>query len=231
MEKVLLACPINEVKHYCIHDWIENILKIQSDFDIYLVDNSHDENFHKSLREKYALNIDHVKPIGRNVDYMRDSQNLIRNHFLSGGYTHLFSLECDIFVPADVINYLLCHDKDFIALPYFISSGEGGRALMAEIENNFWLRTNRKIPPEESFLKHNGKMRIQTDTGLGCALIKRNVMEQIMFKTAPSINVHADSYFHMEMFERGIEAYYDTSFVLEHRNGDWGLVADFSNYN
>lgn len=232
---ILLASPINIVKEYCIYDWLEMLRGLTfKNLDIFLVDNSPKPEFSEKIK---SLGFDCVweNPRGREVRYVMCSSNeRTRVKFLANPiYTHYFSLECDIFPPADIIERLLAHDLDVVGTTYFTYQGA---------ESCLQLRTI--YPFMVSDRKHNvsyhvryltfaeaqrfmdGKVKYMYENGMGCKLLKRHILEQIPFRIDPLDTGFADSFFSQDMWKMQIDNWIDTSVIVKHRNSNWNTVAN-----
>ena len=228
--RVLLACPINIVKDYCMDQWIDMIKNLTYDnYDIYLVDNSKNPQYHKDLKKRHNVKISYVKP-ERNEEaryYMARSIEKIRKRAVSKGYDRLFILEVDVFPPANVIERLLVHDKQVVGATYF--TGHGQKTFLqllkavhlgeGKFEASFYGWS-------EAAAFMNGKLNRAFANGNGCILIKREVLQQIKFHVDPDQVGHADSFFHSDIFKLGIDNWIDTSFIPVHLNSDWDTMPD-----
>jgi len=195
---ILVGTTINKIKEYALFDYLNIITNLNyPNYDIYLVDNSKDEEFHKEIKS-YGLDCDYTPPRGRNSrEFMAEGQNMIRQRVLSRGYDAYMSIECDLYPPLDVIEYLMIHNKPVTAYPYFIYTGEESLLMLQNIEDDVnGERETRNLGFMESFCEMNGKLRHTYACGLGCALIKRRVLEKIEFRSGSLSEGHADSFFY-----------------------------------
>jgi hypothetical protein len=55
-------------------------------------------------------------------------------------------------------------------------------------------------------------------------LIKRWVLEKITFRTDPDEVGFADSFFHKDIWQLGIDNHIDTSIIPVHKNSNWNTV-------
>lgn len=229
LPKVFINCPINERKSYALDDYFSNILNFTYPNKQYcFVDNSPQHYYSESLVAKYGIDIYHYQPNKlRNVDYMKDCLNILRDMFLKSECEYFFSLECDLFPPLNIIEILMCHDKPIVTAPYFIGSDFNYGLCKTEIEEVLGKKTNRHISGLEGYLSHTGELELVDACGIGCALIKREIIEDIGFMTSLKQNTHADTFFYFDLHDRGIEVWQDTSLIIEHRNRNWNLISDY----
>jgi len=232
--KILLASPINVVKSYVLYDWLKYIKQLDYDnYDIFLVDNSPGVQFTTAIRNM-GFDCEHEWREGREARYyMAASNERIRIKFLSGEYSHLFSLECDIFPPKDIIQRLLAHDKDVVGTTYW--TGHGYDTFMqlftlycqhTDYVSHSKIFKTRVFTFEEAQLFMDGQLKTAYANGVGCIMIKRWVLEMIKFRVDPSDTGYADSFFHRDLWENGIENFVDTSIIPQHRNSNWNTILD-----
>lgn len=237
--KILIAAPISKHKDYCLWDWIEQVKGFKyHNYDVYLVDNSHDEQYHKKVWDK-GIRCDYVSPKGKlSPVYITESQNKIRDYFLKGNYSHMLSLECDVFVDDNIIDYMLYEHKLVYAIPYFLyeegrEHGQINTALsFQKIDMNtpFKHKRMRKLSATESMYEFNGQKNFELLPALGCTLIHRSVISQIPFRVDIKANASAfsDSFFFYDCKLKGIEVTVDMSKIVEHRRlvHQWDMLFD-----
>jgi hypothetical protein len=232
--QILLAAPVNEYKNYILPEWLSYLETIKGDFDVLLIDNSKNPEYHKTLptdKFKRKITIRYTDP-GTDTaqQFILRSRNMIRNHFLNGGYTHLFSLECDVFPPTDVIERLLKHNKPIVSGWYFIEQKEKSHPLfvMANILTISGVFNLFVCSFTHSFLLITGRLVQTIGNGIGCTLILREVIERIPFRLNPNDNGFDDAFFNQDLWMKGIDHFCDTSLFCEHKNLDWSLVKEFN---
>jgi hypothetical protein len=231
--KILLAAPINIIKSYCLYDWLKAIKELSfPNLDIFLVDNSPYPAFSETIRQ-LGYDCVYEPPQGRESRYyMTASNERCRTKFLSGDYTHFFSLECDIFPPVDIIERLLIHDLDVVGTTYFTFQGYETQLqlltiyeLLRDFKTHNIKYETRYLSFEEAQLFMDGKCKPMYANGIGCMLIKRWVLEDIKFRVDPLDIGHADSFFARDLWANGIENYIDTSIIPVHKNSNWNRVS------
>lgn len=229
MEKVFLCSPLNFRKEYCIDRYFSNILKLSYPHkEFYFVDNSPSPFYAMSKIKKWGLDIDWLDPKRmRNQDYIRDSMNVIRRKFLDSKCDYMFVLECDLFPPLDIIERLLSHEAQVVAAPYFLGNGANSFLSDTDIEDSFGETiNNRNIGWHESFLNFKGITTTAKQCGMGCVMIRRDVMEQMDFFTAHDVPAHHDTFFYFALNDLGIKTLYDTEIIVTHENRSWTTVKD-----
>jgi hypothetical protein len=232
--KILLAAPTYSGKIYCQDQWLDQLEKLTYPVDVLIVDNSKYPNNYEYLKEKaenskHNFKVEYCKPKpGTSVrDALNDCMTIIRKAILDGGYTHWFSLETDVFIPYNTIEYLLAFDKSFIGLPYFHGSGVNGTFLMQQDFPGLDKRLSNISLPKKSFLDFKGELITCYQGGIGCCLVKRAVIEYIPFRIADfAPEQFPDAFFHDDCLKAKIPYYICTGVIAEHiNNGDrWKAV-------
>jgi hypothetical protein len=232
--KVLLACPINIVKDYCLGSWLDAIKNLTySNYDIYLVDNSPNPEYHSKLRHKHHVKIDYINPGSDQEvrDLMAISMEKIRRRALDKDYDYLFILECDIFPPSEIIELLLAHNKDVVGTSYFTEHGSKTCLQLLQIwETDTNAFESFYMPWEEVMKFYDGKVNYAYANGNGCILIERNVLEKITFHIIPQEIGYPDGFFHKDLFMKGIENFVDTSIIPFHWNSRWSTIPNDLNH-
>jgi len=227
--KVLLAAPTSSSKNYCFIDWWLNLKRFTyPDLDILLVDNSVGLDNMEYL-EKFGVRVMHVNPGNRTTqEFITESQNMIRDVILNEGYDYWFSLESDIFPQqTDVIERLMAHALPIVSAPYFIGQGKESELLIGYLVKSFVAKNAAfgiVLPMKYSFLLMDSTVKEVNQCGIGCSLIKREILENTPFRFEKGEVAHADSFFYTDLFYQGIPAYLDTSIRVFHENQDWGLI-------
>lgn len=232
--KILLAAPISQYKDYVIKDWLNHLTTIQGSFDILLVDNSKDPEYYKTLQpatsNQQQATILHIDPTGKTAQqFILESRQLIRAEFLKGDYTHLFSLECDVFCPKDTIPRLLAHNLPIVSGWYFVGTKKGSYPLFvqANILPKSKVFNVYMASFLQSFLLINGRLVNTIGNGIGATLITREIVEKIPFRIDPNDIGFDDSFFNQDVWRNGYDHFCDTSLHCEHRNFNWEAVKEY----
>lgn len=225
--KVLVACPVNECKSYCIGDYLDNILKLTyPNKDFYFVDNSEGvEWYNKNIWEK-GFNCDHVSPYGKkNNEILWECQEMIRYEALEWGYSHLAMIECDMFPHPTIIEEMLAYETNLVTCDYFVAKGEESTLLRMDIEDTFGNYTNRKMNFLESFLDHGQRSPKAKQLGFGCCLFSRQILQEIPFTISENDSFHADTHYYFMANQKGIPIKIHNT-IIEHRNSSWANVTN-----
>ena len=227
--RVLLGCPINIVKDYCLPEWLEMIKTLTyPNYDIYLIDNSRNPNYHKKLKYTHNVKIDYHEPAKKEARvYMAECIERIRQRAVKRRYDYLMVLECDIFPPRQIIELLMAHKKQVIGTGYWTEHAENTRIqLLCSVQHDLHTVTARTFSFEEALMFYDGTVKYTYANGNGCILIERGVLERLTFHVKPDEPGHADSFFHADLFMLGIENYVDTSIIPRHWNSRWTMMTD-----
>lgn len=228
--KILLACPISDIKEYILWEWLEYIQKLTLSVDIMLVDNSHTNKLQSKISEKYPKIVcprivTYIQDKTRRHD-MAESMNVIRSYAIKNNYDYLLSLECDVFPPLDIIEKLLSIKNDVAAATYFIDHGADSKLMLQRMENpKFGTDTViRMMTQDEGFAFADGSVKNVFSPGLGCVLIKTDVLRKIIFRVE-DIKQGQPAYhaffFYKDLYILQIPVKVDTSLICKHVNSSW----------
>lgn len=230
MYKILLACPISDLKEYILWQWLEYIQNFTLPVDIILVDNSHTSKLQQEICIKYPKIIyyrivTNINDKTRRHD-MAESMNVIRSYAIKNNYNYLFSLECDVFPPYNIIECLLRIKNDVAAATYFIDHGADSKLMLQRFENpNFGNDTViRMMTQNEGFAFADGTVKNVFSPGLGCVLINTDILRQIIFRvenSKDSYQAHHDFFFYKDLYTLKIPVKVDTSIICKHINSSW----------
>jgi hypothetical protein len=232
--RVLVCCPTADVKNYAFEKWITNVMNFRySNFEVRLLDNSDDGLNSKFLNDWYErLFFEKAGDKFEAINCSKKSKNVIeklcvshndcRDYMLSKDYDYMLHLESDIMPDIDIIESLMFHQKRVVGCVYHTDEGLHRKAMLQRpihFGNNTFSSMNFSANEELFFM--DGTLKKITAMGLGCMLIKRNVMEKIKFRFIEEIDNFPDSYFAEDCTRNGINIYADTSKLATHENTLW----------
>lgn len=230
--KILIGCPTSEHKRYCLDRYLDAVKRFSfKNFDLVLADNSEGQTYYNDLKSKgiNVLKSDYS-------EYARErivkARNLLRERFLSGGYEWFFSLEQDVIAPPNVIESLLRHNKEIICGVYFKEYDVKGRRTGRDYGKAVLPLLYKKDENDESFLRQmkdgelDGGLIEVAACGLGCIMIKREVLGRIKFRYDPGEAAFDDMWFCKDAEDIGFKIYADTGLRCLHlvRGMDWGKI-------
>lgn len=223
--KILVGSPTSSLKEYCLWKflaWIQCFT--YPNYDIFISDNSYDTKLFKLINK--IVTCGHVPPAGKQIqEALRDSQNQIRQKAIRGGYEWLFMVECDIFLPLNIIEHLLSHKTKIVGVPYYIYLGEESKPMVTEMEEWGLEKKDWQWDFMDGAIIADGKLKKVFNTGLGATLIHRSVFEKIQFRVDVEAGAAcADSFFALDLHKRNIPVYTDTSLIARHENQGWHFI-------
>ncbi len=227
--KVLVGTPHSDLKNYCFDDFLSTISNLtynKGDYDILIADNSKERKNAKKIM-KAGIQSVFIKQKQKDIrQYIADSHEALRVAALKGGYDYLVHIESDIFVPLDIVERLLSHQKQVVAAPYFIDFGSDSHLMIQQIEKNGDIVRHTSNIGNHDILMMDGKLKKVHSAGLGCIAIHKSVLQKINFRYMQGMEMFPDSVFAADCNAQGIGIYLDTSLLCEHRNASWSEVTD-----
>tara|TARA_Y100000310_G_scaffold339103_1_gene430755 strand:+ start:15675 stop:16466 length:792 start_codon:yes stop_codon:yes gene_type:complete len=244
--KILVGCPVSKHHSYSTNEYLAAIKNLSyPNYDIYLVDNSSTNEFFKELQkavpgERSCTEIPDVK------EKIAASRNVLRKKVVEENYDYFLSLEQDVIPPKDVIEQLLQHKKAIVSGIYYSPFPVQGKQQLFPVlyrwlnkEEQENLKKNKetlqKLNPalHEELEKSNydfTKVRVKfkpkevekpqllkvKQCGLGCVLIKKEVLEKIEFRIDKTTDGFDDATFCDDALEKGYELYADTKVKCKH---------------
>jgi len=224
--KVLIGSPLHDSKNYVIRDFLDNVKSLDGDFDFYGVDNSKNPGWIQEIGKEYGRQgfwFDRVPWCTRAFSRMVLAYNKIREKAVFGGYTHLLTLECDVFPPKNVVSRLLGYGKDVVAGVYPINMQWKNVKQSSNPRYCVWKPVPRKIFPiwfEDSDL-NNGLIKWDYGFSYGCCLFNVEVFDSFVFREAKYDLASPDGIGYEDLHLAGFDTFIDTGLVCEHRYGDW----------
>lgn len=216
--RVLVGTPTSDEKLYCQDDFISNIKSFSYPHHSLIVDNSKERKNYKRII-KDGINAIHIKPNNKEVyNILAESHEELRKYAIRNDYDYLLHLESDVFPPCDVIQRLLIHDLPIVSAMYMIDFGKDSHLMSQEMEEIGSLRETRNLKDGQDLISINGGLQKTFHCGLGCVLIRRDVLEQIQFRWEKGAIIAPDGMFAFDTDGLGFQKYIDTTILCEHRN-------------
>ncbi len=213
--KVLIGIVTYDGDSYCLPELARTLeLCTYPNKDIIIVDNSKGDGY-KARLEGMGFRVIKDRPEGERIDKIVRGRNLVREVFLKSDADYLFFLDSDVIMRPDYLIRLVMHAKDIVSGLYLA---------------NFVIDGTQRILPvvyervDERHVRHMLRHEVDEDrlipigcAGLGCALIKRRVMERIPFRNIGlSTTGGEDAAFYKDAIMAGFAPYGDTSIKCLH---------------
>lgn len=234
--KVLIFTITYKGKDYCFNEFIAraNTINYPNKKHI-IIDNTADDGlqYYKTLKKRLRnkdYHVYHVERGNNSREALSRSQNFARKIALDEGYDYMLSLESDIMCTPDVVQKLMVHVKPVVTALYHIGDRSKGIRVpcitLAEFRKDIGAWGTRLLKVEEhKDYTRNGLKQVQAG-GMGCTLIRRDILERFSFYYDPRFQGHSDIYFFNNLFQSKIPVFTDTDLVLDHQNVNWNTVED-----
>lgn len=228
--KVLVCAPQHQSKMYCFDEWSSRVKSLTyPNYEVMLFDNSPDQSNVQYMRSQ-GIGAEWVPPHKDGLYFtMADSHNAGRLYALENGFDFILHLETDIIPPLDVIERLLLHRKKVCAGTYDIFYGSKRKAMIQTgepFDRTIHHFRNVEFLEEMEPLFFDGSCKQVFHAGLGCVLIRKDVLAAIEFRAVKGTDYHPDTYFADDCFQRKIPIFVDTTIQCDHRNQTWLLNID-----
>lgn len=233
---------------------VKEIIEYSKKFGIYvdylLVDNSKEDFFFDKLRKK---NINVKKsPYFENVkERIVFSRNILRDKAINENYDYFLSLEQDMIPEKDIIKRLLNHNKEIVSAYYGkeyifkIRDNETGEIKEIEAEvpviyisenedekgKNNYSNENPNTLESEAIIRNanpnevlfKGLIKVGS-FGVGCLLIKKEVLAKIKFRFESEKKAFDDMFFCKDSKLLGYELFLDSDIRVEHLHKPWDNI-------
>jgi hypothetical protein len=242
--KVLIGIPTYEGHAYCRDEFIENTIALAgSDHDVLVIWNGEGDPS-KIFPANWKTQKISQSSKESGLDVLVRKHTIMSKRTISGGYSHLFLLESDVFPPPDTIERLLDRDVDMVAAIYLIRFEDhtvlqipdnemyrkkyngtmAGKTVLAVRDQTapvIWGLEGEEVRfwQIEDMMKQRGLVRIFA-TGVGASLIKSKVIMDIKWKVPPvEMGHHCDDFpFYYDAYHKGYELFADTDILCQHRH-------------
>lgn len=220
MKSVLIGAPICEWYEYCYPEFRRFLQSLTyPKKKTFLLDNSKGMRFYQRvLADGFMVQkTDHLWKIR---DMVTRDHNILRQKVLDGHYDYLLILDQDVIPPTDVIERLMAHDKDVVSALYFghhdIGNGEIQVMPFAWVfskDLGDWDHTGYLLDDEVWEKQQLVKIAF---AGMGCLLIKRQVLEKVLFRYSSEMDAWDDRWFGVDVWANGFEFYLDNTVKCQH---------------
>ena len=218
MKRVLVAAPICSWMQYCWDQFSSRLQELTyAEYDLFFVDNSKDYDFFQKVKAQ-GLPVRKTPHLWRIRDMVTRDHNIIREKVLEERYDYLLILDQDVVPPKDVIEKLLAHEKDVVSALFF-----GPHEINNEIkvmpfawvfskEIGDWNHTGYLL---ESEIWEPKLLQIAF-AGMGCILIKREVLEKVSFRYSKEMDAWDDRWLGVDVWANGFSFWLDNTVKCLH---------------
>ncbi len=239
LPRVLIGCPTYEGKEYCLQEYADAVKNLSyKNYDVMLVDNSKGSAYINKIRG-FGLNAMKTEHRTHARDSIVEGRNLLAKKSLE--YDYFLSLEQDVIPPRDVIEKLMRHEKDITSGVYRTYQNINGQTRQLPLlfvslnkeENKMRYLTDAEIDKlnegkedagERNGSEGNGLIEIRS-CGIGCLLIKKNVLEKIKFRYVKGVPGFDDVHFCNDALKAGFRIYADATVRCDHLyGGGWSEI-------
>ena len=242
LPRILIGVTTYEGKDYIFDRAMKHIAALDYPrFNVVVVDNSPTLNYFAKLKRRGYRDIYHISRGANSREALTNSQNKIRGIFLEGNYDYLLMIESDLLVPRDTIKRLLSWDKPLVGSVYNI--GRQGQFIpcifLDDVKKQGFKGTRplgvKEIDGKKTYIKseiveflNRGGIQKCHGCGLGCTLIKREVIEDVgaFWCDERMTDKHSDVYFYLDCSRKNIPVYVDTTILVPHYPSAWEDVKD-----
>lgn len=244
--KVLIGVVTASQKDYCVNEFKKQLKGFTYDnYDVVIVDNSEDPTHIETFKDFEVIYSPRTWEDGtykRGNEMLAECQNIVRNKALEGGYDYLFMLESDVFVNKDFIQYAVSFEAPVYTVTYPIKVGRyklptmcvqylhklSHRGFKRTLSNTLMLPPAVHFPAEVKPITHFkiGDNMCLTHTGLGCSLIRSDVLKYVSFRIDLSNDMKtgnmtfSDTHFYTDCLIKRIEVLFENRLICEH-NKKW----------
>ena len=233
LPKVLVAAPTYSGKHYIFPKWYENITHLSyKNYDWLVIDNSKRESYSVGLRRQGYKKIVHIKRGKHARQALANSAEYIRQYALKYGYDYVMMIETDLLPPKDIIERLMAHDKKIVGAAYEIGlhgSKEAPRRMCIYDYGNDsdkYERLIRLMSVKEGYEFIDGTLKACAGMGIGCTLMRRDLLEEYPFKYTDKHFLQSDVILYLDLAQNHVPVYVDTGIIVPHFNQNWTVVED-----
>lgn len=230
MKKILIASPTADVKDYCFDKWMDNVSNFTyENCELFICDNSSTREYYVDIKNRFKdfpipFHVARVNPSQYdrfNLTYksiLAKSHDKCRLYAIENDFDYLLHLETDIFPPVDVIERLLDANQKIVGAMYHIEVGERSTLMIQKMEEfgDDLRETYNLNELDLDFV--DGDVKKVFSCGLGCVLIHRSILKQVVFRYEEGSPVHPDSFYYADLDAKKIPVYVDTSIYCNHEN-------------
>ena len=224
-KRVLVCAPQSDVKRYCFDEWAENVKNFTyPHYDVFIADNSLTKDFSEEIKEKgfKCINITNDENKKSVLKRLATSHELCRQYALRNNYDYVFHLETDVFPPIDIIERLMFENKGVIGALYQLSDDSARVPMLNRISSDLDDYRVAIYGGYNNYMITGGPKKTLS-AGLGCVLIKKDVLKRFPFRHIEDASWFPDVVWINDLYRKGMPYYAHTGIICKHKNSEWGV--------
>lgn len=234
--RILIGAPTSNLKAYCFESWLDNALltNYPGEWKIVLYDNSdqasvdYQNAYYKSKYGdggKFECFLSDIRFCKHMVAKLAKGHNDVRKYAIDNNYDYLWHLESDIYPKPHFLQELVLKKLPVVGAIYYRDLGRFRRLMLQQrlfrSHNNI---KSQNCSPDDDLHFVDGKTKEASHIGLGCMLIRKDILERTPFRYVEGVKVFSDSFWAEDMYKAKIKVMADTSLICSHLNSNWMLL-------
>lgn len=237
--RVLVATPTYEGKNYCLSQFIANVAEFtypKSRYDFVIFDNSATPKNAEFISKNYGVKVVWKDYTGMSIiEKLAETHEALRQYAINNNYDYLLHLESDVFPQEDVIEQLLWTKKLIVGVPYQLFGGGQRRPVTQAWDEKEGKNDDFVSSLDIAHVHHwffDGTVRRCTTNGIGCTLMRVEVIKNTPFRFVADDDAAPDTWFTKDLIYQNIPYYVHTGMIAFHWNTeDWMEYASLLKYN
>ena len=237
--KVLIGTPTFDGKNYCLPEFISNVCAFtypRKRCKFVIFDNSASNENALLIANKFNIQTKYLNLNGYSVfEKLAETHNAIRQYAIDHHFDYLLHLESDVFPPADIIQELIWTKKPIVSATYFIGHGAQRHPIIRPIDHGEILHHRYAMGKTMGNFHHHftdGKVKPVLTAGIGCILIRRDVLLNFPFRYEQGKDKAPDSFFTNDLYHADVINWVHTGKVCFHwSDSDWGNYSSLLKHN
>ncbi len=235
--KILIAAPTSAQKNYALEEYLLAVYNVQyPNFRCILFDNTEDngentDHINKTMVRLFG-NDDRFTAFKSDIKFSKGiiarvakGHNDCRKYALENEYDYLLHLETDVMILPHVLQELLLRNKQAVGCSYYRDEGRFRRLM---VQNKIYRAPGNiyhsNFDPHDDLPFMTGGLKAVSHIGLGCMLIRKDVLDKIPFRYVPGQRIFPDSFWAEDCFLKRIKIWCDTDLPpLKHNNQNWQI--------
>lgn len=199
--------------------------------EVCICDNSDNLLYYSHLLNTYKeFSFLRVNPKNKTIaQTICESYNKLVEFAIKKECHYIMVIESDIFPPFNIIERLINANVQVISAMYHVGIGSKSSLLLQRVHEDMLVTSANgslilkvdSLIDGDDILFVDGSIKEIFACGLGCTLIHASIFANIPFRYSNEDNYFNDTFFYIDLFQRGIKNFVHTGIVCEHRNIQW----------